>query len=71
MSDFKSNQHVKIKDEALPIIADQMAEDLSHLHGVVGILHKSSEDSKWDWYFDTETYGGIPVLDSEIEAVQP
>jgi hypothetical protein len=69
MSEFHDNQRVKLKDEHILNIGDEMRQDLSYLHGVIGILHWSS-DGLCDWYFDTE-YGTFPVLDSEIEAVQP
>lgn len=68
MTTFTNNQRVKIKPEALPIIADQMALDLSHIADEIGILHASNE-SAWDWYFESGIEGNIPVLENEIEAV--
>lgn len=69
MTNFHNNQRVKIKPEALGIIADQMALDLSHIADEIGILHAGGE-SCWDWYFESELEGNIPVFESEIEAVE-
>ncbi len=74
MSNYHSGQQVKLKDETIPLIADQMAEDLSLLIGEIGILHgvHKSDDYpvQWDWYFDSAFYGNIPIFEDEIESVQ-
>lgn len=74
MSEFYSGQVVKLKDDAIPDIGDQMAQDLRCLIGVTGIIHKCLKTPEypvnWDWYFETNECGSIPVFESEIEAVQ-